>query len=201
MIPVDPDKIAVTSVPGVDGVSLLVGKNRIEPWMADHEDQLACANCHLILQREELWSGHHHSGEIVGMRISHLSAAFAGEVHIPQPVPRKTIEQRSVCDFCGAEGATWSYPCGGFMIDLPAQDGVTVDYELVGAWVACDKCHRDIDQDAWRQVLNRWERNHRRYHLPGASKAVMTVAKQRTRLLQAGFREHRQGVATPWGGK
>ncbi len=45
------------------------------------------------------------------------------------------------CDFCSAPGPLWAYPATDFIAYL----ALPLVGESVGAWAACDECHRLIE--------------------------------------------------------
>jgi hypothetical protein len=45
------------------------------------------------------------------------------------------------CDFCSAPGPTWAYPARDFVAYL----ALPLVGESVGAWAACEECHRLIE--------------------------------------------------------
>ena len=53
----------------------------------------------------------------------------------------------TTCDFCSARAPRWVYPCVDFSA-LPGQ-------QSIGAWAACDTCHRLISARRWRAMVRR----------------------------------------------
>lgn len=99
-----------------------------------------------------------------------------------------------MCDFCSGPDVRWSYPARDF-IDLGlASPNRLIVSESVGAWAACDECHRLIEADDREQLLRRSvERFVELYGLllPGLDEGV--------RQIQSRFFEHRSGPAVELG--
>ena len=52
----------------------------------------------------------------------------------------------TLCDFCSSPEIRWEYPARDFTTDVVrSPDGGTVTERALGAWRACDECHRLIE--------------------------------------------------------
>lgn len=64
-----------------------------------------------------------------------------------------------VCDFCGARGPKWSYPCGNLSTDFVAlKDGQVVQHDThhsVDDWAACEDCAAYIEADDQKGMTHR----------------------------------------------
>lgn len=68
--------------------------------------------------------------------------------HAPDVVPEQEMEHPSkiVCDFCGGEGVSFSYPCRTF-----SHRG----HQSIGDWAACDFCSQDIERESLQPIAER----------------------------------------------
>jgi hypothetical protein len=98
------------------------------------------------------------------------------------------------CDFCSAPGPTWAYPAQDFIAYL----ALPLVGESVGAWAACEECHRLIEAGD-REGLAVRSLDELIFRCPEAAIAAQAL-KQELRQLHELFFTKRLGLAarTVW---
>ncbi len=59
------------------------------------------------------------------------------------------------CDFCSVPEVCWSYPALDFVDQSVVTPTQIIISQSVGAWAACDECHRLIEADDREALLER----------------------------------------------
>ncbi len=98
------------------------------------------------------------------------------------------MPEQPICDFCSEPQVRWSYPARDFVdVGLVTPTGILVS-ESVGAWAACEECHRLIEAGDRDALLRRSIQNFIRFYgvpLPDLGGDIVRIHNQ--------FFAHRSG--------
>jgi hypothetical protein len=100
------------------------------------------------------------------------------------------------CDFCGAAGPTWRFPCKTFRRDeeiLVGDEVAVLDHGYVGDWIACERCKITYEEGGLDGLTDRVVRRYVTRDSRLANPSVQDRLKAECRRLYAQFQMHREG--------
>lgn len=146
------------------------------------EDVWICRVCHRPL---DVYEERNPIGDLSEFKMFHTAFDVANGVrHEPDPVRLKDVpgqEVVGVCDFCTAPSPTWLYDCKNFnstVIGFKEETGEQVSSGSIGAWAACDACHRLIGFGNWDKLTRNAVANHSPAHRHALRAALRHLYKE-----------------------